>query len=116
MSDINYLRKDALLIRETRLLKARARSLAPINIIPALEASFGTSLGGKEEKSMKQQLRKSTAAQQANCFLNQCSCVCDCATHCAVETSSWYPEEAHSRPYVTTTNIQTTKIHDRNNW
>ena len=115
MSDINYLRKDALLIRETRLLKARARSLAPINIIPALEASFGTSLGGKEEKSMKQQLRKSTAAQRANCFANVCSCACECVTHCAVETSSWYPEEAHSRPYVTMTSSTYNRTYNWNN-
>lgn len=64
---------------------------------------------------MKRQLRKSTAARRANCFLNLCSCTCECVTHCAVETSSWYPEEAHNRPYVTMTNSTYSDHMNRNN-
>ena len=56
-----------------------------------------------------------TAAQRANCFANVCSCACECVTHCAVETSSWYPEEAHSRPYVTMTSSTYNRTYNWNN-
>ncbi len=49
---------------------------------------------------MKKALRKSTVNQSSRTYF-ELRATCTCYTHCAVETSSWYPREAHGSDLVT---------------
>lgn len=59
-----------------------------------LTGPIWSSAGRKGGKTVKKELRKSTANRNLRTYY--ISCYCSCSTHCAVETSSWYPKEAHA--------------------